>query len=963
MNELDKALLERLCAGFELPRIHNKVTDNSDGGPGSGNHNHQGRPGHIGGSAPGNGSRTVVQGKDISRTYTGKGDIKSVLKAQGFDGLPKVVTKDEFNEAIKASNFVAQRTYSASSQEILDAYRDQLYNGEWYVECTTGGAQYGQGMYCAADYNGELTDGIKAEMENYKSLYYDKMDRKEAISVAKQKIEDGIRQEAKNNLLDRFHPYVDGYDFQQGKWKPEFMDEARELKESNPELYGKVLNQLKGYEEKYDASAGSVNKLSTDEIGAIYGFPTRTEQISYTETMTIDPSANIVKYNDLNESFSGFMTSEHRRQIENDFANARFSEVGAKYGSDAETFARWSYGNSDISWKEVSAAAEAIGDEMCSILSKYCNEIRSAAIREADNQSRKIAQKAKEIQTKFGDIGSYAAALGYDAINAEGHGQSGSYTVILNRTKVIFLDESERNDSKDGSLITFQMGKDGVIYAIRDRKVIGWVSTCDYVPDNKERVDGGQGSGNYGHEGRPGEVGGSARGNASGESLKAHAPTQITKRRANEEIALHALQGDSDAVKAVLDKLPKGSKVKLPDHWNDNEKGDVLVKEDDDHWVCINSEYGYSAKTDEIVGYVINSGNDESERPMITSIAMTQDEISEALKRLEQSYWRNREQIWSKDESFDAQMTIKMRKLDLERCGPGFQVIGSDGRLYEKYEDGWYDSETFKKADMRRLKSPEFTGDFFDVNFGMNGLSKDECGKARAIYTNLPEELGPKYEQAFREARFTVAMRGSSHYSPNEDAIHFGSDADALTVFHECSHRMDHGLIDKTLDRGYYRYTINSASLNLDEFGNSTEQRNSDFEAMAKVIGYNTNGEGQFAGSHSLDSKGGFSARIDAYLKFSRQYRNSNGFPCVSDALSALTFDSCGESMFGGHEESYWARPYGGERASARSMEYWANYCVLRAMRDEESLALLESLTPNMYHAAEKTYEEAFKIE
>ena len=43
------------------------------------------------------------------------------------------------------------------------------------------------------------------------------------------------------------------------------------------------------------------------------------------------------------------------------------------------------------------------------------------------------------VANKMSDIGSYAASLGYDAINAEGHGQSGSYTVVLNRTKLIFL--------------------------------------------------------------------------------------------------------------------------------------------------------------------------------------------------------------------------------------------------------------------------------------------------------------------------------------------------------------------------------------------------------------------------------------------------------------------------------------------------------------------------------------------
>ena len=36
------------------------------------------------------------------------------------------------------------------------------------------------------------------------------------------------------------------------------------------------------------------------------------------------------------------------------------------------------------------------------------------------------------------DRGVMAAEMGYDVINAEGHGQSDSYTIILNRTKVIF---------------------------------------------------------------------------------------------------------------------------------------------------------------------------------------------------------------------------------------------------------------------------------------------------------------------------------------------------------------------------------------------------------------------------------------------------------------------------------------------------------------------------------------------
>ena len=49
----------------------------------------------------------------------------------------------------------------------------------------------------------------------------------------------------------------------------------------------------------------------------------------------------------------------------------------------------------------------------------------------------KIENSYEYQKIKNMDLGSYAAMKGYDAINAEGHGKSGSYTVILNRTKLI----------------------------------------------------------------------------------------------------------------------------------------------------------------------------------------------------------------------------------------------------------------------------------------------------------------------------------------------------------------------------------------------------------------------------------------------------------------------------------------------------------------------------------------------
>lgn len=117
----------------------------------------------------------VVHGQDITETWTRREDqfefeINDVINAQGFDGLPRVVSAEEFDRAVQESNFIAQRTYSAPDQETLDAYRDQLYNGNWYVDCGTGGAQYGQGMYTASMNGQSVTDSMREEMAYYQEI-------------------------------------------------------------------------------------------------------------------------------------------------------------------------------------------------------------------------------------------------------------------------------------------------------------------------------------------------------------------------------------------------------------------------------------------------------------------------------------------------------------------------------------------------------------------------------------------------------------------------------------------------------------------------------------------------------------------------------------------------------------------------------------------------------------------------
>jgi hypothetical protein len=94
----------------------------------------------------------IAEGRDISGTWQRRPDqfdfeIEDVINAQGFDGLPRVVSAEEFDRLKADASAYGFRGYSAPDQKTLDMYRQQLYSGKWYVDCSVGSAAYGQGMY------------------------------------------------------------------------------------------------------------------------------------------------------------------------------------------------------------------------------------------------------------------------------------------------------------------------------------------------------------------------------------------------------------------------------------------------------------------------------------------------------------------------------------------------------------------------------------------------------------------------------------------------------------------------------------------------------------------------------------------------------------------------------------------------------------------------------------------------
>lgn len=251
--------------------------------------------------------------------------IEKSIHAQGFDGNPSVVEYEDFKKAMEESGFYAERTYSANTQELLDEYREQLYNGKWYVDCSEGGAQYGQGMYCASCYdlaNNEQMGGIGMEMSHYQQIG-----------------------------LERGNGFY------------------------------------------------------------------------YTESITLQPDVKIF------ELPSGMKADEY---IADAFRNTYMRKFASKEQlAQVEQYIELSEQISNLTFTE---SAEFIDN----LYQKRANA--SIGLESLIKASLTAMEDTTDGRTYHGlkNPGVLVTEMGYDAIRATGHGESGSYTVILNRTKVLF---------------------------------------------------------------------------------------------------------------------------------------------------------------------------------------------------------------------------------------------------------------------------------------------------------------------------------------------------------------------------------------------------------------------------------------------------------------------------------------------------------------------------------------------
>ncbi len=269
---------------------------------------------------------TVVNGNGVVGEWKPRDGfdnlIDDVIDYQGYNGKPTIVyNRETFDKAVENDHFLAERTFYADTQEQLDMYDNQLkaVDGEdyFYVNCSKGGAQYGQGMYCAADYTKGTID--------YKCFEHE-------------------------------------------------------------------ITQ-------YSGDAG----------------------FSKTNWMTLDPSAKILKL-PVGAKADEYIPELYIREYMKKYAGNRIDDV-MDYIQKAEVV-------DNLTLNESNAYIERVFNERNEALQKV-KDLASAGL------DSTIYTGAKFI--KFKDPGVLAAEMGYDVINAAGHGKTGSYSAVLNRTKLIIF--------------------------------------------------------------------------------------------------------------------------------------------------------------------------------------------------------------------------------------------------------------------------------------------------------------------------------------------------------------------------------------------------------------------------------------------------------------------------------------------------------------------------------------------
>lgn len=433
----------------------------------------------------------MIDGLDISQGYSWGGvpytdkkfgqvidtEIEDVIAKQKFNGTPRVIGKDDFDAFLKKNPGmpVMFRTFSAPTKELVDLYNKDLESGAWYIDCSVGGAKYGQGMYTAfapqphvIPYDSKYVDtsdeGFPDETLRWKdgSLWRYDPDYEYAnwtevpeghaifgvqdiagegsIFVVKEKGKVVVDEDGEEYPLSTLYGYH----------STRVMKQVSEEEANEPD-YSRPMGQMKMYKkgnEEREARFAITGNAERSGMARELGSPLRDVHVNgwrFHPDMSTEIKIEDKKWPklekghyilDYDKTYFGVEKKSTQEIVFVD-KNGDVHPTGGDHMSDFfsdDWFEKFKDVNSNI---KIYKAEKVNTDTKPATVTRKMTMDPSTKFVRYDDLEREY--RRYDAYSRFKNISAYAAAKGYDAIVCNNYGKT---IVVLNRTKLVMSDEN-----------------------------------------------------------------------------------------------------------------------------------------------------------------------------------------------------------------------------------------------------------------------------------------------------------------------------------------------------------------------------------------------------------------------------------------------------------------------------------------------------------------------------------------
>lgn len=235
------------------------------------------------------------------------------------------------------------------------------------------------------------------------------------------------------------------------------------------------------------------------------------------------------------------------------------------------------------------------------------------------------------------------------------------------------------------------------------------------------------------------------------------------------------------------------------------------------------------------------------------------------------------------------------------------------------------------------------------------GIEDKQVTRLQDGLSSLPDSEKKVWQDTINQIQYKIASdEDVSYFKDGKITLH--KEDTAQTVLHETAHAIDKNAVNIRVGGDDWGYTITDASRYVEELMDY-DKEGLDLEAFADAIGVKLE-DGWFG------DKGEVFEKYNDWMKgLVKEYDfDREDLSLLSDIFSGMTQDTIGASyIWGGHDKSYWMQPATRGNALMKNAEAWADYCALRATKNEKLLEILEKTAPNLSKSLEKVYSEVFK--